>query len=88
MDEKIKICFDKDYRIRVLDPVKSAHAEDLQKECGNFGESKQLDIICISIVYGSFIVEITSFSEKISALVAILEIHANRIDTQKNRVFW
>ena len=40
MDDKIKVCFDKEYRIRVLDPEKSNHAEDLQKETGNFGESE------------------------------------------------
>ena len=39
MDDKIKICFDKEYRIRVLDPEKSARAEELQQETGIFGES-------------------------------------------------
>lgn len=40
MDDKIKVCFDKEYRVRVLDPEKSNRAEDLQKEAGTFGESK------------------------------------------------
>ena len=27
MDEKVKVCFDKDYKIRVLDPVKFQRGE-------------------------------------------------------------
>ena len=40
MEERIKISFDKDYRIRVLDPVKFNRAEELEKESGVFVESK------------------------------------------------
>eukprot|EP01006_Ploeotia_vitrea_P066871 TRINITY_DN95903_c0_g1_i1.p1 TRINITY_DN95903_c0_g1~~TRINITY_DN95903_c0_g1_i1.p1 ORF type:complete len:131 (-),score=0.67 TRINITY_DN95903_c0_g1_i1:135-527(-) len=67
MDDKIKVCFDKEYKIRVLDPTKSSRTEDLHNECGNFSE------------------KISSFSEKISNLVSVLEVHANRIDAQKLR---
>jgi hypothetical protein len=42
MDERVKICFDKEYRIRVLDPVKFNRAEGLEKESGIFVESKFL----------------------------------------------
>lgn len=40
MDEKLKVCFDKEYKIRVLDPVRSERTEDLQSECTNFSESE------------------------------------------------
>ena len=36
MAEKVKICFDKEYKVRILDPVKFAHAESLEKECETF----------------------------------------------------
>jgi intraflagellar transport protein 20 len=36
MDQKVKICYDKDYKVRVLDPIKFEHAIDLENECGNF----------------------------------------------------
>jgi hypothetical protein len=39
MDDKPKICFDKDYKIRILDPEKAAHAEELNTECASFVES-------------------------------------------------
>ena len=39
MDEaKVKITFDKEYKIRVYDPVKFQKTEELEKECGNFVE--------------------------------------------------
>ena len=37
-DEKVKICFDKEYKIKALDPVKFARGEELEKECGQFVE--------------------------------------------------
>ncbi len=39
MEDKVKICFDNEYRIRALDPVKCNRAEDLQNESSNFSES-------------------------------------------------
>jgi hypothetical protein len=39
MEEKIKICFDKDYKIRIMDPVKFSKSEDLGTECTAFIES-------------------------------------------------
>jgi hypothetical protein len=38
MDEKVKIVFDKEYKIRALDPVKFERGEALEKECANFVE--------------------------------------------------
>lgn len=38
MDDKVKICFDKEYKIRVLDPVKFQKGEELEKESANFVE--------------------------------------------------
>ena len=38
MDDKVKITFDKEYKIRALDPVKFEKAEALEKECSNFVE--------------------------------------------------
>jgi hypothetical protein len=38
MDEKVKIVFDKEYKIRALDPVKFEKGEALEKECANFVE--------------------------------------------------
>jgi intraflagellar transport protein 20 len=38
MDDKIKISFDNEYKIRVLDPVKYSKAEELQKESSAFTE--------------------------------------------------
>jgi hypothetical protein len=38
MDEKVKICFDKDYKIKAIDPVKFQRGEELEKECGQFVE--------------------------------------------------
>ncbi len=35
-DPKIQLFFDKEYKIRVLDPVKFEKNELLEKECGNF----------------------------------------------------
>lgn len=36
MDERIKISFDNEYKIRVLDPVKFQKGEELEKECSSF----------------------------------------------------
>lgn len=36
MDDKAKICFDKDYKLRVLDPAKFEKGEELEKECTTF----------------------------------------------------
>lgn len=38
MDEKVKISFDNEYRIRVLDPVKFQKGEELERECSSFVE--------------------------------------------------
>lgn len=38
MDQKVRICFDEDYKVRVLDPIKFKHAIELEKECSNFVE--------------------------------------------------
>ena len=38
MDDKIKISFDSEYKIRLLDPVKFAKAEELQSNSVNFTE--------------------------------------------------
>jgi hypothetical protein len=38
MDEKVKITFDKEYKIRVLDPIKFEKGEELEKECSTFVE--------------------------------------------------
>lgn len=39
MDEaKVKITFDKEYKIRVYDPTKFQKTEELEKECSNFVE--------------------------------------------------
>ena len=65
MDEKIKISFDAEYKIRVLDAAKFKRGEEMEKECS------------------SFVDKISSFSEKVNALVEILELHASRIDAQK-----
>mmetsp|Transcript_2215 Transcript_2215/g.3695 ORF Transcript_2215/g.3695 Transcript_2215/m.3695 type:complete len:128 (-) Transcript_2215:109-492(-) len=67
MDDKVKIVFDKEYKIRALDPVKFEKGEALEKECSNFVE------------------KISSFNEKVNTLVDILDLHANRIDSQKLR---
>ncbi len=64
----MKIVFDKEYKIRALDPVKFEKGEALEKECSNFVE------------------KISSFNEKVNTLVDILDLHANRIDSQKLRV--
>lgn len=34
----MKICFDKDYKIKAFDPVKFSRGEELEKECGQFVE--------------------------------------------------
>mmetsp|Transcript_16788 Transcript_16788/g.28485 ORF Transcript_16788/g.28485 Transcript_16788/m.28485 type:complete len:128 (+) Transcript_16788:201-584(+) len=36
MDDKVKIVFDKEYKIRALDPTKFEKGEALEKECSNF----------------------------------------------------
>ena len=36
MDDKIKVSFDKEYKVRVLDPAKFQKAEELEKECSTF----------------------------------------------------
>eukprot|EP01038_Epipyxis_sp_PR26KG_P006621 gene6621-9088_t len=38
MDDKVKITFDKEYKLRVLDPVKFERGEELEKECSTFVE--------------------------------------------------
>ena len=38
MDDKAKICFDDEYKIRVLDPSKFSKAEELQKESSLFAD--------------------------------------------------
>jgi hypothetical protein len=86
-DDKPKLCFDKDYKIRILDPAKAAHAEDLNKECGGFIESID-NFIChvIAQMMSLFLSEISSFNSKINGLVEVLEQHAKKIDDQKLRV--
>jgi intraflagellar transport protein 20 len=68
MDDKIKVTFDNEYKIRVLEPTKFQKGEELEKECS------------------SFVTKISSFSEKVTDLVSVLEEHAERIDSQKLRV--
>ena len=65
MDDKVKITFDADYRVRVYDEAKFKKSEELEKECSGF-----LD-------------KIGTFSDKVNALVEVLESHATRIDAQK-----
>ena len=36
MNEKVKIFFDKDYKIRAFDPTRFEKCEELEKECGQF----------------------------------------------------
>ncbi len=50
MDERPKISFDKDYKIRVLDTAKFSHAEELVTECGGFVESKCSDKVHNSLL--------------------------------------
>eukprot|EP01041_Mallomonas_annulata_P009381 gene9381-19467_t len=38
MDDKVRICFDKEYKIRVLETEKFIHAEELEKEGAAFVE--------------------------------------------------
>lgn len=38
MSENINVYFDKEYKIRVLDPAKYEKSEELEKECGVFVE--------------------------------------------------
>ena len=88
MDDKVRICFDKEYKIRALQPDKFGHAEELEKECSNFVEStfKLFSAFKFIPIISFFRVEITSFSEKVSGLVEVLDLHAKRIDEQKLRV--
>lgn len=65
MDDKVKISFDSEYRVRVLEEAKFKKSEELEKECSGFLE------------------KIGTFSDKVNALVEILESHATRIDAQK-----
>jgi hypothetical protein len=37
-DSKVQVYFDKDYKIRLLDPTKFEKTEQLEKECGAFVE--------------------------------------------------
>ena len=91
MDERVKICFDKDYKVRVLEPSKFAHAEELKNEGGEFVQSKFLyEIKLIWDVINKYsnvnYKGISGFREKIKGLVEILEMHAKQIDEQKLRV--
>ena len=36
MDDKVKISFDSEYRVRVLDEAKFKKSEELEKECSGF----------------------------------------------------
>jgi len=67
-DGKIKLTFDSDYKVRVLDPTKFSKAEELQQQST------------------AFVDKISTFNEKVNALVEILESHAKRIDEKKLRV--
>jgi len=72
MDDKIKVCFDKEYRVRVLDPVKSNRAEDLQKECGTFGESMFIYMMLLMIcctVYAYFLLYLCFLLQRYHLLV-------------------
>lgn len=44
MDEKVTVSFDKDYKLRIFDSGKYDQAEELDKECGTFMESKSFYI--------------------------------------------
>lgn len=41
MEDRVKVCFDKEYHVRVLDPVKFTRAEELQSESTVFVDSKR-----------------------------------------------
>ena len=41
MDERVKVFFDKEHRIRVFDPEKFSRAEELEKEASTFLESNR-----------------------------------------------
>ena len=68
MEDKIKICFDKEYKIKAIDPAKFEKGEETEKTCGVFVE------------------KISSFSDRVSNLVEVLEKHATRIDERKLKV--
>lgn len=39
MDDRVKVYFDDECRLRLLDPAKFTRAEELEKEAGHFVES-------------------------------------------------
>jgi hypothetical protein len=39
LEDKVKITFDKDYKIRIMDPAKFSRSEQLDLECTAFMES-------------------------------------------------
>ena len=91
MDDKPKISFDKEYKIRILDPAKAEHAEELNTECSGFVESMApyRHTLYPHTLTRLFILisEIADFNGKINGLVEVLEQHAKRIDDQKLRVY-
>lgn len=98
MDDKVKICFDKDYKIRIMDPIKFERSEQLDLECNAFMESMLINFflfifflyslycVCFPCLQFILILEITSFNDKVTELVKVLESHAERIDEQKLKV--
>ena len=66
MDE-VKVSFDSEYKVRILDETRAKRASELEKESTGFVD------------------KITTFQEKVSSLVEVLESHATRIDSKKLR---
>lgn len=66
MDD-VKVSFDSEYKVRILDETRAKRAAELEKESTGFVE------------------KISTFQEKVAALVEVLESHAQRIDSKKLR---
>ena len=51
MDERVRVFFDKEHRLRVFDPEKFSRAEELEKEASHFLESKLSPLLTNELQY-------------------------------------
>ena len=64
-NDKVRIVFDKDYKIRVMDPTRFSQAEELDKECGDFVGSTT----CITFLSHELIYSIINETQRFYLLV-------------------
>ncbi|RHZ16191.1 hypothetical protein DYB31_002687 [Aphanomyces astaci] len=76
-----RVCFDDEYRVRVLELDKFAHTQELEGECNQFVTSTSLQSSVVSL--NRMTVEMEDFHTTVKGVLEIMEAQAKRIEIEK-----